>query len=711
MAFPAEKLDALEQILNKIATEMILAESGSTEGMVPIYSLLSDLIDMVEDHPILQESASNVREALDSLLDSASAFDGKTLDYLSEFSGWAQAAVFGLRADKEIEIFAKLEGIDFFGEVADSSESQEVEASMDDEVSEMAKTTDVLMSFDLEEDGELLNEFHSEALDHLEQIEASLLVLERTPEDPDSMSALFRSFHTIKGVAGFLHLVPVNRLAHEVESLLDLARNKKLTLDSGMITLVLQSRDTISELVAQITDTLEKGKMPDKVIPVSHLIIQVKRAAEAGLRGEASTVSTQAAKEKSSENNKKKEAAQRASTASANPQMASATIRVNTSKLDNLMDMVGELVIVQSQIQESAKNKEQTGENTILQRNMGQLARITKELQKTSMALRMIPIKQTFQKVGRLVRDLAGSFGKKVDFVTVGEDTELDRNVVEQIGDPLVHMVRNSIDHGLEATTEDRVAAGKSESGTVALKAYHMGSNIVIELSDDGRGLDSDRIFQKACERGLIKPDQKLTPEEINQLIFLPGFSTAEKVTDVSGRGVGMDVVKRNIEKLRGAIEIESTKGKGTVFKVKLPLTMAIIDGLVVRCGEDKFILPTTSVKVAMHPEESQISTIKERAEILTLRGKTIPVVKLAQFLSIPCDSQKTTDGILVIIETLGRPYALLVDEMVSKQEVVIKSLGGLMQNLPGVAGGAILGDGAISLILDPSSIFSTAGV
>lgn len=707
-------LNSFESLLNKIASEMVLAEAGSSEGLVPIYSLLGDLADSAKENPMLAESVANVKSTLDRLLDGALPFDSQTIDYLSEFSGWAQAALYSLKGGKGISVFDKIKRADV-KTVAEAERENGISMGddLEGQMAEMAKTTDVLMELKVEEDRDLLTEFHTEALEHLEQIESSVLVMEKEPQNPDSMASLFRAFHTIKGVAGFLHLTPINRLAHEVESLLDLARNHKLTLDSGMITLVLQSRDTISELVEQITEALESGKSPDRVIAVSHLIVQVKRAAEAGLKGEASVPATEKKTGapgivlKIGDVLSKPEAAQTFNGDGKKENNENSTIRVGTGKLDNLMDMIGELVIVQSQLAESVRGI--TMENSALQRNMGQLVRITKELQRNSMALRMIPIKQTFQKMGRLVRDLSTSFHKNVEFSTVGEETELDRNVVELISDPLVHMVRNSLDHGLEPCEEDRVAAGKPVAGKVALKAYHMGSNIVIELSDDGRGLNTDKILAKAREKGLVKPEQTFSREEIHQFIFLPGFSTADKVTDVSGRGVGMDVVKRNIEKLRGAIEIDSAIGKGTTFKIKLPLTMAIIDGLIVRVGEDKFILPTTSVRVALRPLKEQISTVKGKSEILVLRGKTIPVVHLSEFFKIPCKAQKTYEGILVIIETFGRPYALLVDEMVSKQEVVIKSLGHLMQGLPGIAGGAILGDGTVSLILDPSSILSHA--
>ncbi|MDQ5979664.1 MAG: two-component system, chemotaxis family, sensor kinase CheA, partial [Verrucomicrobiota bacterium] len=383
------------------------------------------------------------------------------------------------------------------------------------------------------------------------------------------------------------------------------------------------------------------------------------------------------------------------------------TVRVNTEKLDSLMDVVGELVIVQSQIMESARTLGMEG-GSPLQRNVSHLTRLTKELQHTAMALRMIPIKPTFQKMERLARDLARSCVKKVVFSTSGDDTELDRTVVEEIADPLVHMVRNAMDHGLEPA-EDRVAAGKPEQGTVHLSAYHQGSNIVIELRDDGRGINPEKILKKAVEKGIVAPNAALSREEIYALIFAPGFSTAEKVTAVSGRGVGMDVVKRNIEKLRGKIEIESEVGKGSVFKVKLPLTMAIIDGLVVRVGQDRFILPTTSVQMALRPAQETISTVHGTGEVMDLRGRILPLHRLHRRFNIPADAENPWEGIVVIIEHSGRTSALLVDEMISKQEVVIKNLGAFMQGLPGVAGGAILGDGNIALILDPASILQAA--
>jgi two-component system chemotaxis sensor kinase CheA len=713
-------LQQVEDITNRIAAEAILAQPGRDDGLIPAYSLLGQLCDLLVDQHEALLPAHNLRDVLEKRLDAAQPFDEDSLAQLQHFAEHFPRVVDALRADKPIR----------FKELKPAVSAAAV-ATAAPENPTFTAPAEQLMDMRLDENRELLTEFHSEAVDHLSQIEAALLQLEQNPTDPEAISSIFRSFHTIKGVSGFLQLTPMHTLTHEVESLLDLVRNNKLAITSNIITEMLKARDALQALVGQITVALEKGVLPTEIVPVGHLIVAVKTLAAGGQAASAPSVSAPApttAIESASVVTSALTAVPQAESAvapaapsQASPQQATAaaqpaagtkksngpsTIRVNTEKLDSLMDVVGELVIVQSQLQESARHL--IDNNTSLQRNLAQVSRITKELQHTSMALRMIPVKATFQKMERLARDLARDCGKKVVFTVEGEDTELDRTVVEEINDPLVHMVRNSLDHGLEAAPE-RLRLGKSESGKVQLKAYHQGSNIVLELSDDGRGIDPQKVLAKAIKQGLVNEAQNLSHEEILNLIFLPGFSTAEKVTSISGRGVGMDVVRRNIEKLRGKIEIDSEIGKGSRFRIILPLTMAIIDGLIVKVGEDRFILPTTSVKMAYRPAADTISTVQGRGEVLDLRGKIIPLHRLHQKFGIVPKAQNPADGIVVVVEFTGRTSGLLVDEMVSKQEVVIKSLGALMQGLPGVAGGAILGDGNIALILDPASLLTAA--
>ncbi len=726
MPLTTEQLTQIEETINRLATESILAQAGRDDGLVPSYSLLSDLRDRCAGEPVLLAPVVATHGALEKLLDAAKPFDDVSLNELRWISEWLPVALECLKSGQPIPPYG-----------ANPAAAGAAPAAASAGVAAEHSSGDVMLDLHLEENKELLGEFHAEAVDHLQQIEAALLALDQQPEDPEALNSIFRSFHTIKGNAGFLGLVPMQALAHEVESLLDLARNHKLRLNAAIITEILRSRDALSVLTQQVAVALEKGQLPDQIVPVSHLIRAVKKLAVADGAAPAAPVAALPAEGKPPVETisfdapevpavapapaetapaivplaQSREAAKAASNAVEAAALGkntagNQTVRVNTEKLDSLMDVVGELVIVQSQLIETSRQNGGVGSN--LQRNVAQLSRITKELQHTAMSLRMIPIKPTFQKMERLARDLARDFGKKVTFATSGEDTELDRTVVEEIGDPLVHMVRNALDHGLEPSA-DRLAKGKSENGLLHLCAYHQGSNIVIELQDDGRGIDPDRIYKKAIEKGVIAAGTVLSREETYALIFAPGFSTAEKVTAVSGRGVGMDVVKRNIDKLRGKIEITSEVGRGSTFKIKLPLTMAIIDGLVVRVGTDRFILPSTSVQRALRPTRESISTIHGQGEVLDLRGKFVPVHRLHRRFGLPGEAVNPWDGIVVIVENAGKISALLVDEMVSKQEVVIKNLGAYMQNLPGVAGAAILGDGSIALILDPGSLLNAA--
>ena len=719
MPISPELLASIEQVCNRLAGEIVLAVPGRDDGLVPAYSLLGELRELGASIPALDAPLAAMFTELDRRLDAAQPFDEACLGRLRRLVEWIPAAIEALRAEQAVPAFA----------AAPATAAAVVVPA----APEAGAASDVLLELNLGENRELLVEFHAEVVDHLQQIEAALLALEHQPDEPEALNSIFRSFHTIKGNAGFLGLVPMQTLAHEVESLLDLARNHQLRLNSTIITEILRSRDALQELTQQVGAALEQGQLPARIIPVSHLIQSVKRLALGrGAAGpeevplpvsapaptpapaaviplppaESAPTANDVDRRKAEEDRRKLEEDRRKAAEDTPKAAASQTVRVNTDKLDSIMDVVGELVIVQSQLIESTRQHGDAG--SPLQRNVAQLSRITKELQHTAMALRMIPIKPTFQKMERLVRDLAHDFGKKVSFVTEGEDTELDRTVVEKIGDPLVHMVRNALDHGLEPTA-GRIAAGKPETGTVRLRAYHQGSNIVIELQDDGRGINPDRIYAKAVEKGVIAAGTVLTREETYALIFAPGLSTAEKVTAVSGRGVGMDVVKRNIEKLRGKIEITSVVGAGSTFKIKLPLTMAIIDGLVVRVGEDRFILPSTSVQMALRPAREHIATVHGSGEVLDLRGRLLPLHRLHRCFDIPALAQQPWEGIVVIVEHSGKASALLVDELVSKQEVVIKNLGALMQGLPGVSGGAILGDGNIALILDPGTLLSAA--
>jgi two-component system, chemotaxis family, sensor kinase CheA len=711
MPISPDALPNIEDALNRLATESILAQPGRDEGMVPAYSLLGDLAGLCATESRIQGPIVALQARLEKSLDANAPFTAELIAALREISTWMVAALGDVNNGLEPRSYTSM--------AEDRGDEAKVIPMPTAAAAPAAVPDDVKMVLSLEGNQELLGEFYNEAVEHLQQIEASLLALEGSPGDPEAVNAIFRSFHTIKGNAGFLGLVPMHTLAHEVESLLDLARTGKLSLSSAIITEILRSRDALQALTLQIGTALDSGKEPTEIVKVGHLILAVRRLASGEIPPApvASTVTVTpfpielpvpvtAPVSAPHADDEDEEDDAPVKTGTKGGQASNPTVRVSTDKLDSLMDVVGELVIVQSQLLETARAEGDSA--SPLQRNVAQLSRITKELQHTAMSLRMIPIKPTFQKMERLVRDLARDCHKAVNFKTSGDETELDRTVVEEIADPLVHMVRNAVDHGLERANE-RVKTGKPAAGTIRLKAYHQGSHLVIELQDDGRGMDPAKIFAKAVEKGIVAANATLSREQILDLIFAPGFSTAEKVTAISGRGVGMDVVRRNIQKLRGKVEISSELGFGSTFKVKLPLTMAIIDGLVVRVGDDRFILPSTSVQMALKPSRESISTVHGKGEVLDLRGKLLPIHRLHRRFGIVGRSENPWDGILVILEVSGKLSALLVDEMVSKQEVVIKNLGGYMQGLPGIAGGAILGDGNIALILDPGTLLQAA--
>lgn len=386
-----------------------------------------------------------------------------------------------------------------------------------------------------------------------------------------------------------------------------------------------------------------------------------------------------------------------------------ASIRVDTEKIDKLINLVGELVITQSMLTDLGE-KFTIEQLPVLQERIVQLERNTRELQERVMSIRMMPIGSAFHRFPRLVRDLSGKSGKQIQLVMTGEETELDKTLIEAIGDPLTHLVRNSADHGLEGP-EERVAAGKPERGTVRLHAFHDGGNICIAVEDDGRGLNRDRILAKAIERGLIADGKTMSDDEIYQLIFRAGFSTAETITDVSGRGVGMDVVKRNIEGLGGSVSVQSTPGKGSKLTLKLPLTLAIIDGMTVRVGEDNYIIPLLTVTESIRPKASDLQRVVGKGEVVNLRGEWVPLVRLYEVFNVTPEYTDPMQALLVIVEVENRRLAVLVDELTGQQQVVIKTLEQNYRKVEGVSGATILGDGQVALILDVPGLAKLARV
>ncbi|TAK65130.1 chemotaxis protein CheA [Methylobacter sp.] len=376
------------------------------------------------------------------------------------------------------------------------------------------------------------------------------------------------------------------------------------------------------------------------------------------------------------------------------------SIRVDTDKIDTLINMVGEVVITQSMLGLVGENfsMDKVGQ---LKRGLAQLERHTRDLQQSVMNIRMLPISFVFSRFPRLVHDISSKLDKKIALKLVGENTEVDKAVVELINDPLVHLIRNSLDHGIEMPA-DRVAAGKPETGTIELKAYHRGGHIVIEIIDDGRGLDKDKLLSKAIEKGLIEENNLLTEKQIFELIFMPGFSTAEQLTDISGRGVGMDVVRRNIQSLGGNIEIISELGKGTTIAIHLPLTLAILDGQSVAVGDETYIVPLVSIIESINITERMLNKVAGKGETFRLRNEYLPVIRMRSIFNVHSGNPtKSKEGVLVVVEGQGELCCLLVDELLGQQQVVIKSLEANYRRVEGVSGATILGDGSVALILD----------
>ena len=587
----------------------------------------------------------------------------------------------------------------------------------------------------LGEDEDLILEFITESNEHLANIEAHMLALEKDNQDAEILNAVFRAFHTIKGLAGFLEFASIQSLAHEVETLLDLARNGELEVTPAVVDVILESTDVVRREFAGIRQRLA-GNIPNPGMVDEALLQRIRNVSQAGLSMQNQLFTTGAkpivitavkplfANDFTFVDIPAKPAALSkvmpdvgpVGTLTINPVVRStvpcsslakltdsASVRIDTGKLDQLMDLVGELVIAQTLIGHSPALTTLTDARLLC--DLTQLARITAEVQRITTGMRMVPIGLQFQKTARVVRDLSRRAGKRILLETKGEDTEVDKTIAEELSDPLLHMVRNSIDHGIE-TSEERIAAGKDPVAHIRLAAYHQSGQIVISISDDGRGLNRERIFNKAVERGLIQAAAQLSDNDIFLLIFEAGFSTADKVTDISGRGVGMDVVRRHVQALRGRIDVHSKQGEGTTFFLKLPLTLAIIEGLVVIVGDQRFIIPIFSVKEMFRPTADMLSTVQGVKEMVMVRGGLLPVIRLHQRFHKKPRTTLLTEGTLIVSETEGHQFCLFVDDLIGKQEVVIKSLGSTFQHVVGIAGCAILGDGRVGLILEMHGIF-----
>lgn len=711
--------DRLSQLLASLTQEISGARAGSDQNQFPILDLVGNLRDATGGQPALAEShqlCADAWEKIVRIVESAQPFSQEHIQWLNELLNRLKslAGSVPVATPPPTQAPADVPAVLPPLPPAPPAPAAPVTATTGKQGHPL-NTEEPPLMLNIESDADLLREFINESREHLDNIEQGVLVLENSPNDAETLNTVFRAFHTFKGGAGFLNLMPINRLAHVLESLLDMARRSEIEINAPVIEVILRGRDVLKQFVEEIDGQINGTRAITAIeIPTAELKAEVTRLMEGDntseeFNGQAAAPAPAKAEDAAAPPKAASEVPAGAESAPANQKngdAAKAVVKVDTAKLDALLDLVGEMVIAESLVSQNlSQNREASNHNAQFTRNLAQLGRITHELQRVGMSLRMVPIRGVFQKMARVARDISAKQQKKVQFLTSGEDTELDRGVVEELNDPLLHMIRNSMDHGIEAP-DKRTARGKTPVGSLNLRAYHQGGNIVVEIEDDGAGLNRERIFAKAVERGLISPDAQLTDEEVFNFIFAAGFSTAEKITDLSGRGVGLDVVRRNIERLRGRVDISSKLGQGTLFKITLPLTLAIIDGLIVKVGEERYILPTLSVRESFRPTADMISRIHNRAEVVNVRGRLIPLLRLYDYFGIQPKSTEPTESIVVVAQAGTSIRCLLVDALLHKQEVVIKNLNDMMVHKNrALAGATILGDGRVGLILDVNTL------
>jgi len=597
---------------------------------------------------------------------------------------------------------------------------------------------------------DLIVEFLTETNESLQELDTDLITLEQNPNDKNLISKIFRLMHTIKGTCGFLGLPRLETVAHRAENVMGRFRDGNLEVTADYVSLILESLDRVRFLLGHIEATstepegsdaeliekldavyegrdafqsggaaqpaaakAEEQEMPSFDDVRTMMAEQAAAMVETKTEIEQPVTAAPAPKEAPKESKESKDARDaKDSKDSSESAVANQSLRVNVEVLENLMTMVSELVLTRNQLMQIARNDKESGFTTPLQR----LNHVVSDLQEGVMKTRMQPIGNAWAKLPRIIRDLSMELGKKIDLVMTGQDTELDRQVLEMIKDPLTHMVRNSGDHGIEPPAE-RIKAGKPEIGTVHLRAFHEGGHIIIEIADDGRGLPLEKIKKKIISNGLATEDEvaRMSAQQVQQFIFHAGFSTADKVTSVSGRGVGMDVVRTNIEKIGGSIEMNSTEGKGSTFSIKIPLTLAIVSSLIVAVGGERFAIPQLAVRelvLVSQKSENRIEMIKE-TPVFRLREKLLPLVSLNELLKLGNNSAASTGfdhKYIIVTQVGGYSFGLIVDQVFDTEEIVVKPVAKILKDLTLFSGNTILGDGSVIMILDPGGIAKVTG-
>lgn len=588
-------------------------------------------------------------------------------------------------------------------------------------------------------DPEFLNDFLVETKEHIENIEMNVLALETDPSNMELIHGLFREFHTIKGLAGFVNQNVIREIAHQTETKLDDCRKEKIQVNKAIIDLILASSDYIKMICDNLSLNRDQGFLNSVAIQLEALkhktmdLFEVQPETDTAAESQAKPSSKIGEilmqqgidKETISElldkqgeypglklgqvavKEKKAEARDIIQSLRAQEQISKGSdggyTRVSTAKVDNMVDLIGELVIVQSQIEGDIVKR--FSSNDVLVTKLIRAQKLSKDIQTISMSLRMVSLKSTFQKTYRIARDAIVELGKNVNLEFHGEETEIDRAVIDRLLDPLLHLVKNAISHGIEPEQE-RIARGKPVQGQIKIKAYGKRGNVYIEISDDGQGINPDKIFRKAVEKQILDPSKTYTDEEIIDLIFMPGFSTSDRVNNISGRGVGLDVVKTEITRIGGKVEIENKLGEGCTFILKIPINLAAINGTVVDIGGSRYIIPTLYIRQILKPDDDQWVSITGNKAMIRIRDDIIPVISIDKIFELPETENVDDSRLMIILELEQKLKALPVRQVVDRREIVVKPLGSEFRNLSYVSGASILGDGLVSLIIDVENLF-----
>ncbi|RME68699.1 MAG: chemotaxis protein CheA [Nitrospirae bacterium] len=548
---------------------------------------------------------------------------------------------------------------------------------------------------------ELIRDFVVEAQEILDSLDEKFVQLEQSPDDKELINDIFRAVHTIKGASGFLGFQNLVSLSHSLENLLKKIRDDEMKITPERVDIILEATNLLKELIAQVSSTGKDDK--DVTAMVEKLKAELENPDRVQDTKEEEPVKP------------KKNTDQEASEAPHQPQVQETTIRVDIDKLDSVFNLVGEVVLGRNRLQRIVEritvNDETNQELQQLAEAMEALSSVISELQSAVMKTRMQPVRKIFNKFPTMIRNIARSRGKDVNLHISGEQTEVDKSVIEHLADPLIHLLRNAIDHGIEPK-EERLKTGKPPEGNIYLRAFQEGNNIVIEVEDDGQGIDTDKVLKKAIEKGIITETeaQRLSEEDAIEFIFYPGFSTVDKATDLSGRGVGMDVVKENLTKINGSIKIHTQRGRGTVFSISLPLTLAIINVLLVRISQEVYGIPLINVSEVLKIKKDAIKRV-DNQDVVSIRDSVIPIVRLSEVLDVPGANGLNDEFYLIVVLSRQDVFGIVVDAIEGQEEVVLKSVEGEIVSFKDesfIAGATIVGDGRVVLIIDTSMLYDS---